>query len=167
MKIDPPVMDITLRIWQETLLKYIKPSEREILWIVGFRGTRVNQGYLRNLNGSSRVFRTNIRQNSDGILHALSKRIVPLIDLFMLNVPRSFNMGEFPYDFLEEIKDGNAASTKCGSSILVLKTPDTVIVLSNERPDKDKMSKDRWTVFSIVNEYLKAMEVKFYKIGAA
>ena len=76
-------------------------------------------------------------------------------------------MREFPYDLLEEMKDGNAASTKHESSILELKTSNTVIVFSNERPDKDEMSKEHGTVFSIGNEYLKAMKVKFYKIGAA
>ena len=157
MKVDPPVIDATLRIWQEKLLKYIKPSEREILWIVGSMGNEGKswfQGYLRNLHGASKAFRINIRKNSDGILHVLSKKMVHLIDLFMFNVPRSFDMEDFPYEFIEEIKDGYAASTKYESSMLEFKFPNTVIVFSNERPDKDKMSKDRWNVFSIGNEHL-------------
>ena len=72
----------------------------------------------------------------------------------MFNVPRSFDMEDFPYEFTEEIKDGYAASTKYESSMLEFKFPNTVIVFSNERPDKDKMSKDRWNVFSIGNEHL-------------
>ena len=40
MKVDPPGIDATLRIGQEKLLKYIKPSEREILWIVGSMGNK-------------------------------------------------------------------------------------------------------------------------------
>ena len=45
-------------------------------------------------------------------------------------------------------------STKYESSIVELKTPNTVIVFSNKRPDKDRMRKDRWTVSLIGNEYL-------------
>ena len=55
---------------------------------------------------------------------------------------------------LEEIKDGNVASTKYESTILELNTPNIVVVFSNERPEKRKMSSDRWSVYHIEGEYL-------------
>ena len=68
-----------------------------------------------------------------------------------LIVWKNFHMEDFPYCFLQEIKDGIAASTKCEINILELKTPNIVLVSLNDLPDKDKISKDRWTVRSIRN----------------
>ena len=155
--IDSPVSDLFLKPWQEKLLKLMKPSEREILWIVGKHGNEGKswfQKYLKNTRGSSKVFQASIKKNADGILYALSKRILSLIDLFIFNIPRSFYMDDFPYAILEEIKDGNAVSTKYDSSILELNTPNIVVVFSNEAPDKRRMSKDRWSVYNIGGEYL-------------
>ena len=124
--INLPVLDVILKPWQEKLLKLMKPSEREIIWIVGKNGNEGKtwfQKYLKNTHGASKVFQASIKKNSEGIIHALSKRILPLIDLFIFNVPRCFHIEDFPYGILEEIKDGNAASTKYDSSILELKTP--------------------------------------------
>ena len=152
-----PPFDVVLKTWQERILKLIKPSERDIVWIIGKSGNEGKswfQRHLKNIYGSSRVFQANIKKNSDGILHALSKRIVSLIDLFLFNVPRSFNMNEFPYEMLEEIKDGNAVSTKYDSSIFALNIPNIVLVFSNEAPDKNKMSEDRWNVYSVGGEQL-------------
>jgi len=63
-------------------------------------------------------------------------------------------MNEFPYEMLEEIKDGNAVSTKYDSSIFALNIPNIVLVFSNEAPDKNKMSEDRWNVYSVGGEQL-------------
>jgi len=63
-------------------------------------------------------------------------------------------MNEFPYEMLEEIKDGNAVSTKYDSSIFTYNIPKIVLVLSNEASDKNKMSEDRWNVYSVGGEQL-------------
>ena len=155
--IDRPLLDVVLRPWQEKLLKLMKPSEREILWIVGKDGNEGKswfQNYLKNSLGASKVFQASIKKNSEGILHALSKRIVSLIDWFIFNVPRCFYFDDIPYHMLEEIKDGKAVSTKYESSILDLNTPNIVVVFSNERPEERKMSRDRWSVYNIEGEYL-------------
>ena len=155
--IDSPSLDVVLKPWQEKLLKLMKPSEREIIWIIGKDGNEGKswfQKYLKNTYGSSKVFQAAIKKSADGVLHALSKRIVSLIDLFIFNVPRSYFMDDFPYGMLEELKDGNALSTKYESSILELNTPNIVVVFSNEAPEKYRMSKDRWTVYNIREEYL-------------
>ena len=55
-----------------------------------------------------------------------------------------------PYELLEEIKDGNAVSTKYDSKRLTFKTPNIVLVFSNEQPIITKISKDRWSIFNIV-----------------
>ena len=103
---------------------------------------------LKDIHGV-RVFDANIRRSSKCILHILSKEIVSLIDIFLFNVPRSFNMDEFPYEMLEELKDGKAESIKYNSIKLQVNTPNTVLVFSNENPDKERMLKDRWIIYLI------------------
>ena len=110
-------VEVILKPWQEKLVELIKPSEREIIWIVGSVGNEGKtwfQKYLKDIHGV-RVFDANIKKSSKCILHILSKEIVSLKDLFLFNVPRSFNMDDFPYEMLEELKDGKAESTKYNS----------------------------------------------------
>ena len=150
-KLPTPQVEVILRPWQERLVEVMKPSEREIIWIVdpaGNEGKSWFQKYLKDIHGL-RVFDANIRRSSKCILHILSKEIVSLIDIFLFNVPRSFNMDEFPYEMLEELKDGKAESIKYNSIKLQLNTPNTVLVFSNENPDKERMSKDRWIIYLI------------------
>ena len=150
-KLPPPQVEVILRPWQERLVEVMKPSEREIIWIVdpaGNEGKSWFQKYLKDIDGL-RVFDANIRRSSKCILHILSKEIVSLIDIFLFNVPRSFNMDEFPYEMLEELKDGKAESIKYNSIKLQVNTPNTVLVFSNENPDKERMSKDRWIIYLI------------------
>ena len=150
-KLPTPQVEVILRLWQERLVEVMKPSEREIIWIVdpaGNEGKSWFQKYLKDIHGL-RVFDANIRRSSKCILHILSKEIVSLIDIFLFNVPRSFNMDEFPYEMLEELKDGKAESIKYNSIKLQVNTPNTVLVFSNENPDKERMSKDRWIIYLI------------------
>ena len=150
-KLPTPQVEVILRPWQERLVEVMKPGEREIIWIVdpaGNEGKSWFQKYLKDIHGL-RVFDANIRRSSKCILHILSKEIVSLIDIFLFNVPRSFNMDEFPYEMLEELKDGKAESIKYNSIKLQVNTPNTVLVFSNENPDKERMSKDRWIIYLI------------------
>ena len=150
-KLPTPQVEVILRPWQERLVEVMKPSEREIIWIVdpaGNEGKSWFQKYLKDIHGL-RVFDANIRRSSKCILHILSKEIVSLIDIFLFNVPRSFNMDEFPYEMLEELKDGKAESTKYNSIKLQVNTPNIVLVFSNENPDKERMSNDRWVIYLI------------------
>ena len=64
----------------------------------------------------------------------LSKLVLPLIDVFMFNIPRSFSRMDVPYELLEEIKDGNAVSTKYDSKRITFKTPNIVLIflMSNQ-----------------------------------
>ena len=61
------------------------------------------------------------------------------MDVFIFNVPRSFNTNRVPYSFLaflEDIKDGRAISSKYNSSELKFVTPNIVVdTLSTDRVD--------------------------------
>ena len=75
---DTPVLDLVLKPWQEKLLKLMKPSEREIILIVGKDGNEGKswfQDYLKNTRGSSKVFQAAIKKSADGILHHYQKEL--------------------------------------------------------------------------------------------
>ena len=149
----------TLKLWQEKLLKELKPTDRQIIWVVGERGAEGKsffQQYLVKTIGSFKVFHTRMDTRPEAILHALSKRQIELIDIFIFNVPRSFVIEDTPYNLLEDIKDGYSLSTKYNSKKLKFNTPNIVLVFSNYRPSLNKMSRDRWNIFTIRDDDLKS-----------
>ena len=142
----------TLRPWQQQLLEQINPSDRNIIWVVGRNGAEGKSWFQKcivQLFGSHKVFHTTIDKRSDGILYALSKRVISLIDIFIFNIPRSFSSDDVPYNLLEQLKDGQAFSTKYDSKVLRIKTPNVVVLFANYEPCRDEMSSDRWQVFNI------------------
>ena len=154
MKVDKPKVEVILKPWQEKLVERMKSSKREIIWVIGPTGNEGKtwfQKYLEDINGSL-VFQSNIKKRRYDTMQILSKQIVSLIDLFLFNVPRCFNMDGFPYEMLEEIKDGE--STKADGSRLKFNTPNILVVFSNEKPDEVKMSRDRWSIYFIEGEHL-------------
>ena len=148
----PDKITDTLRPWQQQILDQLNPSDRNIIWVVGKNGAEGKswfQKYLVQHLGPHRVFHTTIEKRSDGILHALSKRVIPLIDTFIFNIPRSFSSANVPYNLFEQLKDGQAISTKYDSKVLHLKSPNIVLVFANYGPSQVEMSFDRWQIFNI------------------
>lgn len=147
----------SLKPWQKSLLDLMKPTQREIIWVSGEKGAEGKswfQEYIENYCGSKRVFRTTMNRNTDSILHCLSKRTLPLIDVFVFNTPRSFSVKDISYTLLEEIKDGQAISSKYNSKVLNFKKPNVLIIFSNKRPCMTGVSKDRWRIYNIQNDSL-------------
>ena len=108
----------------------------------------------------ARGFHTTMNKKYDSILYALSKCQLSLIDFFIFNIPRCFEISTLPYNVLEEIKDGKSLSVKYQSKQLRFKTPNTVLIFSNVFPTYHKMSLDRWKIFKIENDELKYIDRK-------
>ena len=98
-------------------------------------------------------------EDDKAILHAISKQTteiiemneIPFIEMFIFNVSRNNWRNDIPYFLLEEIKDGRAQSTNYNSIILYFKSPNIVVVFSNETPRMFFMSEDRWIIYHIRN----------------
>ena len=136
-------------------MKLIETSEREIIWVCGVKGAEGKswfQEYLEHHYTRKKVFRTSMDGNKESILHSLSKKTLSLLDVFVFNIPRSFNRKVVPYDLFEDIKDGFAISTKYDSKQLRFNTPNIVIVFSNVKPKKNMVSLDRWKILDIIND---------------
>ena len=128
------------------------PSERTVFWIIGRKGNEGKswfQGYLETFYGYARVVRLELSNKSSNILHALSKRPLSTTDIFLFNDTRATSSLTQNYSVLKNIKDGCAISSKYNSEILRFKTPNSVIVFTNSQPDKQKLSSDRWKIYSI------------------
>ena len=152
-----------LRDWQQKLLEYLSPSEREVIWVIGSEGNEGKswfQRYLVSSFGSNRVFNCNIDKRDDGMLHVLSKQVVSVVDMFLFNIPKSFRYTDIPYTVLEEIKDGQSLSCKYNSKFLCFNIPNILAVFANDAPDYTKMSKDRWKMFTIRGNQLHMFEPK-------
>ena len=142
-----------LNVWQNDLMELMKPSHREVIWVTGQTGGEGKswvQGYIECHYGSKRVFRSSINKNSESIFHALSKRTLELIDIFVFNIPRSFKIKKTPYNLFEDMKDGCTISTKYNSELLNFKTPNIIVVFANEKPDCTQMSNDRWVLLNLL-----------------
>ena len=119
--------------------------------ILDYRKQRV---IWRHSNGYARVVRLELSNTSSNILHALSKRPLSTTDIFLFNGTRATSSLSQNYSILENIKDGSAISSKYNSEIIRFKTPNSVIVFTNNQPDKQRLSADRWRVYSINKEGL-------------
>ena len=144
---------VVLKPWQKKLLEVLKPDDRTVNWVVGKEGAEGKtwfQEYLVNQEGPIRVFNSSITHKSESILHTLSKYQLSLVKIFIFNVSRSFKVEDIPYSIFEEIKDGKAVSPKYDSRQLRFNVPNTILIFSNELPLFEKMSKDRWNIFTIL-----------------
>ena len=88
------------------------------------------------------------------ICHALRKRPLTTTDIFLFNVGKAQTSNEVNYEVLEKIKDGRILASKYDSKELKFKTPNIVVVFSNDKPDVKQLALDRWKIFSIINEGL-------------
>lgn len=152
------VENVILRPWQESLLKYIKPSNREVIWVIGRKGNEGKtwfQEFLASKFGWSRVIcGMDIRMKKSSICHILGKRSLMTTDIFLFDVGKARTEDNMNYELIEQIKNGRTLAGKFDSKELKFHTPNIIVVFSNEMPDVDQLSKDRWKIFQIRDEDL-------------
>ena len=150
--------NVILRPWQESLLQYIKPTNREIIWVIGKKGNEGKtwfQDYMESKFGWSKVIAgMDIKLKKSSICHALTKRSLMTTDIFLFDVGKAKTDDGVNYELLEKIKNGRILASKFDSKELKFHTPNTVVVFSNEKPDIKQLSKDRWKIFYIKDDDL-------------
>ena len=103
------------------------------------------QKYVQSFFGYHRVFRSDLRIKHTNICNILKKRTLGTIDIFMFNDTRSVSGEDINlYRILDDIKDGQATTSKYDNDNIRFKTPNTVMTFSNHYPDLKKLSRDRW-----------------------
>jgi len=150
--------NVILRPWQKALLNHIKPSTREVIWVIGKHGNEGKswfQEYMESKFGWGKVIcGMDIKMKKGSICHVLSKRSLMTIDTFLFDVGKANTDDGVNYELLEKIKNGRTVASKFDSKELKFKTPNTVVVFSNEKPDVSELSKDRWKIFRIRDDDL-------------
>ena len=90
-----------------------------------------------------------IRIKHANICQVLKKRSLGSIDIFLFNDARSVSGEEFNlYRILEDIKDGQATTSKYDNDNIRFKTPNTVMVFSNQYPKVQNLSGDCWQIYN-------------------
>ena len=167
-----PRLDITtveLRPWQEQAMQLFEtPSERQVIWITGTQGNEGKswfQSYTDSFYGFNRVVRIDLRIKHANICNVLKKRSLASVDIFMFNDARSVCGEEINlYRILEDIKDGQATSSKYDNDNILFKTPNTVIIFSNRYPRTKKLSRDRWQIYNANQDGLNNVTLRIMKM---
>ena len=151
--------NIILRPWQGDLLRQIEhPTARKVIWVRGAKcgeGKSWFQEFVESRFGWERVVcAMDIKLKKSSICHVLGKRPLTTTDIFLFNVGKANTINEVNYEVLEKIKDGRILASKYDSKELKFKTPNIVVVFSNDKPDVKQLAMDRWKIFSIINEGL-------------
>ena len=145
------ITTVQLRQWQQDAMKYFEsPTERQVIWIRGNNGNEGKswfQNYVQTFFGYHRVCRLDLRIKHANVCNVLKKRTLGTIDIFLFNDSRSVSGEDVNmYRILEDVKDGQATTSKYDNDNIRFKTPNTVMVFSNHLPDLKKLSIDRWVL---------------------
>lgn len=137
--------------WQWNVLDILKeePSDRLIYWYYEEKG-----------NTGKSVFSKYLVVNHDCLLlsgkaadmkYAISEYIKKNgygPEKIIIDLPRSFNKSFLSYQGIEEIKNGLFFSGKFESNMVCYNCPH-LIIFSNEYPDMNKLSADRWVITNL------------------
>ena len=149
LKVD--IADIVLHKWQEEAMKFFEsPTERQVIWItdiLGGKGKTFFQKYVVGYFGRSRVATLDLRVKHANACNVLKKLPLTSINIFLFNDVRSVSGEDLNlYRLLEDIKDGQATTSKYDNDNIQFKTPNTVMIFSNKYPNLKKLTNDRWLV---------------------
>lgn len=140
--IDIPLPDgfVEYRPWQNEEFELIqRQNDRQIRYIVDFKGGAGKSVFAKRMVTELGAFYCNGGKKSD-IIHAYEGQEYVCFDL-----SRSMDQQYWPYQVMEELKNGLSFSGKYCSVTKRFK-PCKIVVLTNEEPDMSKHSMDRWSI---------------------
>lgn len=138
------------------------PDDRTIVWIYDQDGGKGKTKFLKYMIHEHKILFTNGGKKNDLLNYIFNNKNyfeeveIPII---IWDLPRSVSNEYISYDSIENIKDGIICNNKfeCNSFII----PNIhLIIFANKLPVLDKLSLDRWKIFTINEEY----ELKPYEI---
>jgi hypothetical protein len=152
------IKPIEWRPWQIELLKYVdSPTSRRIIWVVGKKGNEGKtffQNQIEEQYGCHRVCAMSLTESPRNLLHYMRSCVDITTDIFLFNIPKSAEMDQEKMGLLEHMKDGKAMAGKYTTKRMRFKTPNVIMVFSNNYPDTSDFSEDRWNIFRINKEML-------------
>lgn len=150
----PRELDIITNLfpWQETIYRkcLLEPDKRKIIWIYDPKGNNGKTALCKFLT---------IKVNAISATSGSAKDIACILAMCVKNGKNLNDLTTFifhyartsehiSYKAIESVKDGYITSTKYESGTMVFNCPHC-LVFSNELPDIDKLTKDRWEVYTL------------------
>lgn len=147
-----------LRPFQEQILKMIEeePDDRIINWVIDGRGNSGKSAFIKYLMTTQREKTLFATGGKAGDIFNLFKNAIDAgfegtaIFTYFLNLPRDSN--SVSYTSLECIKDGLITNTKYEAGSIVFNGPH-IWIFSNIEPDMERMTADRWRLWTINDKY--------------
>lgn len=150
-RLPEPLKLITeLRPWQQDLDQYLTgaPDDRTILWYTDTKGSAGKTAFLKWYLHNHPDEATFVGGKCADAIYAVKCWMEAHNNCYprtvFINVPRSVK-DYVSYQAIESIKDGLAFSAKYESGGIIGNSPH-VVVFSNQDPEFDKLSADRWSV---------------------
>lgn len=144
-----------LRPWQQSILAQLDedPDDRTVNWVYDTEGCMGKTVFSKYLYAKKNAIIATGGGNKDiacliALLVEEEERDLNQKTSFVFNFPRSTE--GISYKAIESVKDGLMTSVKYKTSTLVFNCPH-VWCFSNELPDYNKLSRDRWMIWTIKN----------------
>lgn len=155
----------SLRPWQQSCkdqidLEYSLEDDRTINWVIDKQGcagkttfckymTTIEKQLLIVTGGGYKDIACCLKLYMDNPDFDINDRTV-----VFFNIPRdSDDQGMISYKALESLKDGLMTSTKYESNTMCFNSP-VVWVFSNNEPEIEKLSQDRWKIWNLEDDQL-------------
>lgn len=144
--------------WQSSIVDMLskEPDDRSIIWIYDPKGNCGKTSLLKYLVYHKKAIFTCGGKNGD-IINLIFNNKNYMINhdntIVLWNLPRTTSSEYISYNAIESIKDGLIANNKfeCGS--FICPNPH-VCIFANCLPDTSTLTKDRWKIYTIVNNKL-------------
>lgn len=135
--------------WQARLDEILdgEPDARKVYFYVDINGNTGKSWFCQHMM-STKPTQTQILRvgRRDDLAHSIDESKT----IFLFDVPRQM-MKFFQYSVCEMLKDRMVYSPKYASKMKILPTVPHVVVFSNEPPDKNAMSRDRYAITHLLN----------------
>lgn len=148
-----PVMD---RWWQKDLINVVEqePHDRLVYWYYSASGNTGKTTFARYLHRKyGALLLSGKASDMKNSIIEYEKTNGDTPEIIVYDLPRGFDKSYVSYNGLEEIKNMFFYSGKYEGG-MIDGNPPHFIIFSNEQPEVDKMSKDRWRIVDIDNKKL-------------
>lgn len=144
-----PVKIITeLYNWQKDVetLCMTEPDDRTINWFYGVTGCNGKSSLTKYMIVKHKALLCQDGRASD-IKNLIFNADMDNCKIIIFDLTRSVG-NKISFNALESIKDGLICNTKYETGTKIFNPPH-VVVFANERPDENKISKDRWNIVNL------------------
>lgn len=142
-----PTMDASLaelRPWQNVVMEKLKnQSERKILFVVDEDGGKGKSVLAKHIFTT-----TNAWACQGGKINDLMYAYDTSADFVVFDMARCNNPDYYPWNFMENLKNGWFTSTKYKGGMKTFNTP-KIVVFMNQDPPRGKLSADRYEIYKI------------------